>query len=77
VVHSAGLQDLAGAELLFKDMPRLLWARLQKIWADGAYRGALADWLEKTYHTDLEIVLRSDTAQGFEVLPRRWVVEMV
>jgi transposase len=24
---------------------------------------------------ELEIVKRSDTAQGFEVIPRRWVVE--
>lgn len=32
-------------------------------------------WVMDTYRWIIETVLRSDTSQGFEVLPRRWVVE--
>jgi putative transposase len=32
-------------------------------------------WVMDIYGWILETVLRSDTAKGFEVLPRRWVVE--
>jgi transposase len=50
---------------------------LRKLFADGGYQGAkfrtaLAKLLPEL---TVEIVKRSDTAQGFEVLPRRWVVE--
>lgn len=46
------------------------------LFADGGYGGeklthALADPGTWT----IEIIKRSDTAKGFEVLPRRWVVE--
>lgn len=49
---------------------------MRHVFADGGYagdklRGALAghgDWT-------LEIIRRSDAARGFEVLPRRWIVE--
>ncbi len=76
VVHSAGLQDLAGAWLLFRDLPAALWGRLQLIWADAAYRSPkLARWLLKTHATRLEIAVRSAQSTGFEVLPHRWVVE--
>lgn len=49
--------------------------RLQKIWADGAYSGKFVEWAKETGPWLVEIVKRSDTAVGFEVLPRRWVVE--
>ena len=50
---------------------------LRKLYADGGYQGpqfqdALRQVLRKI---ELEIVKRSDTAKGFTVLPRRWVVE--
>lgn len=50
---------------------------LRKLYADGGYQGpqfqaALRQVLRKI---DVEIVKRSDTAKGFTVLPRRWVVE--
>ncbi len=54
-----------------------LFAFLRKLYADGGYQGpafrkALARVLRQV---DVEIVKRSDRAQGFEVLPRRWIVE--
>jgi transposase len=44
--------------------------------ADGAYAGEkLETALAGRGQWTLEIVKRSDQAKGFEVLPRRWVVE--
>ena len=46
------------------------------IFADGAYAGdKLKDALSELGTWTFEIIKRSDTAKGFEVLPRRWVVE--
>ena len=50
---------------------------LKKLFADGGYQGprfqkALAKVLPQL---KTEIIKRSDKAEGFEVLPRRWVVE--
>ena len=50
------------------------YPRLQTIWADAAYRGRFVDRAAQ-FGIDVEIVLRSDDQQGFEVQPRRWVVE--
>ena len=50
--------------------------RLKKIWADGAYSGEeLARWCEQRGGWKLEIVERDREAEGFEVLPKRWIVE--
>jgi len=51
------------------------YPRLKLIWADGAYSGKLIQWVKKNTGLDLEIVKRSDDMKGFQVLPRRWVVE--
>ena len=50
-------------------------SRLSLIWADGGYAGKLLDWAKEFGNWVLEIVKRSDDMRGFEVLPRRWVVE--
>jgi transposase len=54
-----------------------LFPFLLKLYADGGYQGpifqaALRDLLQQI---DVEIVKRSDTIKGFEVLPKRWIVE--
>ena len=51
------------------------WLRI--LWVDGGYNGkAFADWVkEKRPKLKVEVVKRSDDMEGFEVLPRRWVVE--
>ena len=51
---------------------------LKKIWADGGYGGKLVKetaQLDRHRQIDLEIVKRSDDMKGFEVLPKRWIVE--
>lgn len=74
VVHAADVQDRDGAKLVLTqgsaDLPRL-----QLIWADGGYAGEFVDWVSSTYGWTLEIVKRPADAAGFQVLPRRWVVE--
>lgn len=74
VVHAADIQDRDGARLVIS---KLLgrFPRLSLIWADGGYRGQLADWVLSLSGWVLEIVQRSKDSHTFEVLPRRWVVE--
>ena len=49
---------------------------LRHVFADGGYAGPkLRGALEKIGDWTLQIVKRSDTAKGFELMPRRWVVE--
>jgi transposase len=55
---------------------RSLYPWLRHIFADGGYAGEkLRKALKRMGEWTIEIIKRSDTAQGFEVLPRRWVVE--
>ena len=74
-VHSAGVQDCDGA----LDVLKIVAARypmLRHVFADGGYAGPkLRAALKVIGRWTVQIVKRSDTAQGFEVLPRRWVVE--
>jgi len=74
VVTAANVQDRDGAQVLLARLkgqfPLLKW-----IWADGAYAGKLVDWVKVTYGWLLKIVKRSDDMKGFQVLPKRWVVE--
>jgi len=74
VVHSAGIQDRDGAKLVLAKIQGR-FSRLQLIWADGGYAGQLVSWVKEQLRVVLEIVRRRDDAVGFEVLPRRWVVE--
>lgn len=75
VVHTADIQDRDGARLLLAALPAMLRLRLQKIWADSAYRGALIAWCHALYNIDLEIVSAPPRSKEFILLPRRWVVE--
>jgi len=75
VVHSAGIQDRDGAPLVFK-LSAMRFPGVRHVFADGGYAGEkLREALLPLGKFRLEIIRRCDTAQGFEVLPRRWVVE--
>lgn len=75
LVHAADVQDRDGApELLKAIRSRFPW--LRHVFADGGYAGEkLRNALKDHGVWTIEIIRRSDTAKGFEVLPRRWVVE--
>jgi transposase len=75
IIHAANIQDRDGAPDVLNSI-RARWPWLRHVFADGGYAGdklqaALADKGRWT----LDIIKRSDKAKGFEVLPRRWVVE--
>jgi putative transposase len=48
---------------------------LKKILADGGYTGQLIDWVLKVFGWSFEIVSKVAGITGFNVLPKRWVVE--
>lgn len=75
MVHEASIQDRDGAVPLLASIRSCLpW--LRHVFADGAYAGAkLEAALSVLGRWTIEIVRRSDAAKGFELLPRRWVVE--
>jgi putative transposase len=76
VVHPADIQDRDGGVLVLSTLFGL-YPFLRKLFADGGYEGpkfrdAVKDILP---NLSIEVIKRSDQAKGFEVLPRRWVVE--
>jgi transposase len=74
-VHAADIQDRDGAVSVFASI-RSLYPWLRHIFADGGYAGdKLRDALTKVGQWTIAIIKRSEHATGFEVLPRRWVVE--
>jgi putative transposase len=74
VVHPANLQDRDGLALVCARIRRRLpW--LAHLFADRGYQGDIAAAAAARERLTLEIVKRPPAAQGFEVLPRRWVIE--
>jgi len=75
LVHAADIQDRDGAVEVLKAI-RFRFPWLRHVFADGGYAGEkLRSALRGNGEWTMEIIKRSDTAKGFEVLPRRWVVE--
>lgn len=87
VVHAANIQDRDGAKLLLTGLADR-FPRLAKLWVDAAYQGPCATWIRATLHWAVEVVRKPSSwvwvgpgeepparPAGFQVLPRRWVVE--
>lgn len=78
MVTSATVQDRPGGRAILA----LLAARFPRValvWADGGYANkidsSILSWAKDKLGLLVEIVKRSDDVKGFQVLPRRWVVE--
>jgi transposase len=70
----ADISDSAGAQTLL-DGIRKRWPWVKHLFADGAYDRL--QLMDKAAYLEfvIEVIRRSDAQVGFEVLPRRWVVE--
>jgi putative transposase len=75
VVHGAYWQDQTGAVIVLWRL-RDNFRRLKVIFADSAYgRDGLVEIVKETFGWILQTVLRPVRAEGFVVLPKRWIVE--
>lgn len=74
VVHSAGIQDRDGAALVLDGL-RSRCPHLELVWADAGYLARqVNDAVSAVAGLRIEIVKRSQP-KGWELLPRRWVIE--
>jgi putative transposase len=74
-VHPANVQDVHGAVPLLERL-RAKFPKLRRVFADRVYRGdQLARALAHCGSWSIQIVERPVGVKGFQLLPRRWVVE--
>jgi len=90
VVHAADIQDRDGGRLVLAALGET-YPRLAHLWVDAGYRGRFVGWVETTLSWSVEVVQHwwtgvrgvwvpeggeaPEIPTGFQVLPRRWVVE--
>jgi transposase len=76
IVHPADIQDRDGGVIVLSTLFGL-FPFLQKLFADGGYQGPqFANAVVKVLPSlKIEIVKRTDAAAGFEIVPKRWIVE--
>jgi transposase len=84
-VHAADRHDRLGAGALIGQASAGAFPRLELVWADGAYAGTFARWLQDERGWRVEVPKHRDRhlwrhglekkPKGFQVIPRRWVVE--
>ncbi|OZM69864.1 IS5/IS1182 family transposase, partial [Amycolatopsis antarctica] len=78
MVHSASVQDRAGAKRVLTGI-RDLFPLIGLVWVDGGYVNAvdasLVRWAHAQENIEVVAVPRNADVKGFQVLPRRWVVE--
>ena len=73
MVTAADTGDRAAAQVLLRQVAA--HHRLALVWADAGYTGSLVEQHLAALALVVSIVKRSDGQKGFEVLPKRWIVE--
>ena len=74
VVSAANVSDIAGGKLVIEKILDT-YPTIEKIWADGVYQGGLVELVRETLKATLTLVKREAGQKGFNVQPKRWVVE--
>lgn len=87
VVHPADISDRDGARLVLAGITER-YPRLAHLWLDAGYAGKTVTWIEQTLELSVCVVRKPrrwiwwpadqeppPIPTGFQILPRRWVVE--
>lgn len=74
MVTAASVQDRDGGRDVLARL-RAALPGVSLVWADGGYAGRLVEWARAALCLLVTVVRKRDGQRGFEVLPRRWVVE--
>jgi len=87
LVHAADISDRDGARLVLAGLTHR-FPTVRHLWVDAGYAGKTVTWMEQTLGLSVTVVrkprrwVRCPVDQdprpmptGFQVLPRRWVVE--
>lgn len=74
-VTSANIQDRAALETLAKQVQEATGESIEVCLADGAYTGEATQETAHRHGIELVVVKRTDNLPGFQVLPKRWIVE--
>lgn len=73
IVHSAGIQERAGARMLMLKL-MAAYQGIKIIWVDGGYSGnPLKTWIKKLFDVVWEVVKRP--RKVFKIVKFRWIVE--
>ncbi len=73
VVHSAGIQDRAGAKLVMRKL-LVYFTGIKIAWADGGYSGkSFKAWIKAVFNIIWQVVKRPRKA--FKIVKFRWIVE--
>lgn len=75
VVTPASAQDRDAVSELSQATREATNENVEIAFVDGGYRGPLAHNAAKEHGIKLEVVMLPETAKGFVLLPKRWVVE--
>jgi len=74
VVHAANVHDSQSAFRVIGQL-QYRFSHLVKIIADGGYRGDLVENVKHAFGWTMQVVLRTDSNKGFQVVQKRWIVE--
>jgi len=73
-VTPANMPDCDGGAQLCDELQHNV-PSIKKVWADSAYRGNLVEYVMLWCRFILEIVTKLPNQKGFQVQPKRWIVE--
>ena len=74
LVVSGRCSESEGAKQLLSQVRGQL-TRLVVVWFDGGFEHRIEEWVEQHCSFRAEIVKRSEDTKGWQLLPKRWVVE--
>ena len=74
MVTAASVQESDGGLGILAELPEKT-SRLKKVYCDQGYKAWLIEWCQRWKAWVLEVVKKPAEQQGFEVHPKRWIVE--